>query len=368
MNETKALPINEEAKENKNKIDILSLSVSELEELFLSLGQPKFRGKQVFSELSKGKKLKEISTLPLALRERLSLICEERLPEIEEKQVSRDGTVKYLFRLLDGEHIESVLMKYEHGQSLCISSQVGCRMGCRFCASTLGGKIRDLTPSEMLGQVIMAAKDSGVRVSNIVMMGIGEPLDNLDNVLKFLFLVNCEEGLNIGYRHISLSTCGVADKIAVLGEADLPITLSISLHATNNEKRSSLMPINNKFPIEALLSACREYYKGTKRRISFEYTLLSGQNDTEEEAKALSRLLLSYFPKGTAPVHVNLILLNPVKERSFSRPSYEAAEKFRTALEKSGVRATVRRRLGSDIDAACGQLRRKRESRPDQKS
>lgn len=283
------------------------------------------------------------------------------MPEIELKQVSRgDGTVKYLFRLADGEHVESVLMRYEHGNTICVSSQVGCRMGCVFCASTIGGKIRDLTASEIYGQVAAAGHDSGERIGGIVMMGIGEPLDNLPNVLRFLRLVNDPAGLGVGYRHISLSTCGVADKIPELKQANLPITLSISLHAASDRERSAIMPVNRKFPLDTLLSACRDYYDATTRRISFEYTMIEEKNDRPEDAARLCTLLRRYFPVGV-PLHVNLIRLNPVAERGFRPPDDRRAFAFRQELERLGINATVRRRLGQDIDAACGQLRRKRE-------
>jgi 23S rRNA (adenine2503-C2)-methyltransferase len=283
----------------------------------------------------------------------------DTLPRVELKLVSKiDGTVKYLFKLHDGACIESVLMKYKHGNTLCISSQVGCLMGCKFCASTIGGKARDLLPSELVGQVIAASRDTGERVSNIVMMGIGEPLDNFDNVIKFLRLVNHEGGLNIGYRHISLSTCGIVPRIYDLAEVDLPITLSISLHAATDEKRCAIMPINKKWNIGELLSACVDYYKKTGRRISFEYTLISGKNDSREDAKELGNLLKSAFRGTGAPIHVNLIRVNEVKESGFKEGSIEGANEFAKTLLDMGIVATVRRRLGADVNAACGQLRR----------
>ena len=253
-------------------VDLYSMLPEELIEYFASIGEPKFRAKQVFPRLNIGTPIEELTMLSKPLRQRLAAETQSTLPTIERKLVSKiDGTVKYLFRLYDGSCIESVLMKYKHGNSLCISSQVGCYMGCKFCASTIGGKVRDLLPSELLLQVAVAAADSGERVSNIVMMGIGEPLDNFDNVIKFLRLVNHPDGLNIGYRHISLSTCGVVPGIYKLAEVDIPITLSISLHAATDEKRSAIMPVNNKWKIAELLSACVDYYKATGRRISFEY-------------------------------------------------------------------------------------------------
>ena len=341
------------------KYDLYSMTDAELEEYFVSLGEPKFRAKQVFPRLAEGTPLSEMTNLPKKLRERLEEETIDTLPRVEAKLTSKiDGTVKYLFRLHDGQCVESVFMRYKHGNTLCISSQVGCRMGCRFCASTIGGKVRDLLPSELLGQVIAASKDTGERVSNIVMMGIGEPLDNFDNVVKFLKLVNLPGGLNIGYRHISLSTCGVVPGIDKLAEVDIPITLSISLHAATDEKRSAIMPVNNKWKIADLLGACVRYYKRTGRRISFEYTLISGKNDTEADAKELAALLNAAFRPIGAPIHVNLIRVNEVKETGFKQGSADSVNNFAKTLERLGVVATVRRKLGSDVNAACGQLRR----------
>ena len=344
--------------ENGKKMDVMSLLPSELEELCREMGQPSYRAKQIFTFLSRGVPIEEMTTLPKDFRRSLANVCEDRLPRVEEKQVSAlDGTVKYLFRLFDGEYIESVFMRYEHGNTLCISSEVGCPMGCAFCASTLGGKVRPLLPSEMLGQIIATERDIGERVSGVVMMGIGEPLDNYDNVIRFLKLVNHKDGLGIGYRHISLSTCGVVPGIKRLAEEELPITLSISLHAVTDEKRSALMPVNRKWNIDTLLTACADYYRKTSRRISFEYTLLAGENDGEDEARALASLLKRYM-RGM-PIHVNLIRVNEVKERAFVRGDAESVRRFAEVLSSHGVNATVRRRLGSDIDGACGQLRRR---------
>jgi len=341
------------------KIDLYSMTDTELVDFFLSIGEPKFRAKQVFPALHKGISIEEMTSLSKPLREKLREMSLDTLPRVELKLTSKiDGTVKYLFRLHDGACIESVLMKYKHGNTLCISSQVGCLMGCKFCASTIGGKLRDLLPSELVGQVIAATLDSGERISNIVMMGIGEPLDNFDNVIKFLRLVNHPDGLNIGYRHISLSTCGIVPKIYDLAEVDLPITLSISLHAATDQKRSLIMPINNKWKISELLTACVDYYKKTERRISFEYTLISGKNDTQNDAKELATLLKDAFFGTGAPIHVNLIRVNEVKETGFKEGSVESANSFARALESYGIVATVRRRLGGDVNAACGQLRR----------
>ena len=339
----------------------------ELEQYFVSIGEAKFRAKQVFTRLHRGERIAEITNLSKALRQKLTEETLDTLPEVEEKLVSKiDGTVKYLFRLYDGACIESVFMKYKHGNTLCISSQVGCRMGCKFCASTIGGKVRDLLPSELLGQIIAAEKDSGERISNIVMMGIGEPLDNYDNVIRFLMLVNHPDGLNIGYRHISLSTCGVVSGIEKLARENLPITLSISLHAANDERRSEIMPINNKWKVADLLSACVSYYKTTGRRISFEYTLISGKNDSEADALELAQLLNSYFRPIGAPIHVNLIRVNEVKETGFKKGSAESVNAFAATLEKRGITATVRRKLGSDVNAACGQLRRSNLSKKEE--
>ena len=349
------------------KVDILSMLPQELEQYFVSIGEAKFRAKQVFTRLHRGERIAEITNLSKALRQKLTEETLDTLPEVEERLVSKiDGTVKYLFRLYDGACIESVFMKYKHGNTLCISSQVGCRMGCKFCASTIGGKVRDLLPSELLGQIIAAEKDSGERNSNIVMMGLGEPLDNYDNVIKFLKLVNHPDGLKIGYRHISLSTCGVVSGIGKLAEENMPITLSISLHAANDERRSEIMPINNKWKVADLLSACVSYYKTTGRRISFEYTLISGKNDSEADALELAQLLNSYFRPIGAPIHVNLIRVNEVKETGFKKGSAESVNAFAATLEKRGITATVRRKLGSDVNAACGQLRRSNLSKKEE--
>ncbi len=350
------------------KQDLLSLLPDELEELVLSLGEPKYRAKQLFAPMHKGLAPSEISNIGKALVAKLEASAVYFLPVVRKKLVSAiDGTVKYLFGLSDGNSVESVVMRYKHGNTICISSQVGCRMGCAFCASTIGGKVRDLLPSEMLGQIIAAQKDMGERISNVVMMGIGEPLDNYENVVRFLWLVNCEDGLNIGYRHISLSTCGLADKIDELASLDLPITLSISLHAYDDDIRSSIMPVNKKWNIDRLLASCKSYYAKTGRRISFEYTLISGKNDTKQGALALAALLNSRL-RGVGdpmPIHVNLIPVNPVDETGFSSSDKKTVEQFAQTLEKKGIRATVRRRLGADINASCGQLRREEEQKND---
>ena len=338
-------------------LDLQSLFPEELSDLFVSLGQPAYRAKQVFSAFSRGLSVGEITTLPKKLREQLLRDYPDATPTIAEKQVSQlDGTAKYLLSLSDGNAVEAVLMKYEHGTTVCVSSQVGCAMGCAFCASTIGGRVRHLTAGEMLGEVAALARDAGERIDGIVIMGIGEPLDNYDNVLRFLRLVNRPEGLGIGYRHISLSTCGVVPKIYDLANEDLPITLSISLHASDDARRSRIMPVNRKWNLDQLLTACAAYFDKTGRRISFEYTLIADENDTQEEAKRLAGLLKLYLPD--RPLHVNLIRLNEVKETGYKTPDEGAARRFAETLNRLGVTATVRRRLGSDVNAACGQLRR----------
>ncbi len=343
------------------KPELLSLSPAELEEWMLANGEPKFRAKQIFPQLHKGLLPDEMTNIGKKMQEKLRehFLC--HIPTVEEKLVSQlDGTVKYLFGLHDGHCVESVVMKYDHGNTICISSQVGCRMGCRFCASTIGGRVRDLSPGELLGQVIAAQRDMGERISNIVMMGIGEPLDNYDNVIKFLHLVNDEAGLNIGYRHISLSTCGLCDRIRDLMEEDLPITLSISLHAPDDETRVAIMPINHRYGVAELLDTCRAYFARTGRRISFEYTLIAGKNDSVEAAEKLARVLNAHLRsrETTMPIHVNLIPVNEVEETGFRRAGREAVNAFAKTLESRGIRATVRRKLGADINASCGQLRR----------
>ena len=336
-----------------SKLDILSMTPDEVEKEIVAMGEPKFRAKQIYSWIIKGAWGDGMRNIPTQLQKKLDEVFEFRLPTVKRKLVSRlDGTVKYLFELIDGECIESVFMKYEHGNTLCISSQVGCRMGCKFCASTLLGRVRNLEPSEMLGQIIAAEKDTGERISNVVMMGIGEPLDNYDNVIRFLRLVSAPYHLNIGLRHISLSTCGLVNGIEALANEELPITLSISLHAYDNEVRSSIMPINNKYSIEVLLDACNKYFAKTGRRISFEYTLIAGKNDTEQGAVALAKILKKYI-KG--PCHVNLIPLNEVTETKLE--TSKNANSFKNKLLSLGINATVRRKLGSDINASCGQLR-----------
>ena len=335
-------------------IDLKDLEYGELCDFLTGLGEAKFRAKQIFSWLSKGVvSFDEMTDISKELREKLEKSAHISRLEIEKKLVSKiDKTTKYLFRLEDGNCIESVVMYYKHGVTICVSSQVGCRMGCRFCASTIGGRVRNLTSGEILNQIIFAEKDLGERISNIVIMGIGEPLDNFSNIIKFLHNANNPNGLNIGYRHISLSTCGVVPKIYELAEQNLPITLSISLHAPDDSIRDSIMPINHKYKIEELIKACKEYLKRTKRRISFEYALISGVNDTAENADELSRLLSGML------CHVNIIPVNSIKEREYVSGDKENIRKFCERLLKNGINATVRRELGRDINASCGQLRR----------
>ncbi|MBQ8254390.1 MAG: 23S rRNA (adenine(2503)-C(2))-methyltransferase RlmN [Clostridia bacterium] len=337
--------------------DILTMTYDEILSVVTDLGFPAFRAKQLYQWLNKGAQLSEMNNLPKAFKDALTengYVVD--LPKIEKKLVSQvDGTVKLLFSLSDGQYIESVVMKYEHGNTICVSCQAGCRMGCKFCASTLRGLSRNLTPSEIIGQIFMAQRSVGERISNIVMMGIGEPLDNYDNVIRFLRTVNREEGLNIGYRHISLSTCGLVDGIKKLEKEQLPITLSISLHNIDTEQRKTIMPITNKWSVEELLTACAEYFKATGRRISFEYTLIANENDSISQAEELAKGLKKFL-RGM-PIHVNLIPLNDVSERSFKKSSQKNVEAFKNRLNALGINATVRRRLGPDINASCGQLR-----------
>ncbi len=337
------------------KPEIKNLTLAELEQTMLDLGEPKFRGKQVYSWLHRAAPdFAAMTNLPRSLREKLAdrflLTC----PTVVRKQESAlDGTVKYLWRLYDGNCVETVLMRYHHGNTVCISSEVGCPMGCAFCASTIGGLVRRLSAGEILDEVLFTQADSGQEISNIVLMGIGEPLDNYDNVTRFLELVNSPEGANIGMRHISLSTCGVVPKIRALAESELQLTLSVSLHAPDDETRNRIMPVNRTWNVEALLSACRDYFKATGRRISFEYAMIRGVNDSPEAAGLLIRRL-----HGMA-AHVNLIPLNHVDESPFEPSERQTVLRFQKQLEDSGIACTVRRTLGSDIDASCGQLRRK---------
>lgn len=337
-----------------DKIDIKSMTVEEITCFMQEISQPKYRAAQIFKWLQSGTvSFDEMSNLSKDLRNTLKEKCYIADVQIVRRLESKiDGTVKYLYRLYDGECIESVLMKYNHGYTVCISTQVGCRMGCKFCASGIGGLIRHLTASEMLSQIMAAQRDNNIRVSNVVMMGMGEPLDNFDNSVRFLKLVSDEKGMNIGLRHISLSTSGVVDGIYKLAELKLPITLSISLHAPTDEIRSKTMPVNNKWNIEKLINACKDYQKATTRRISFEYAMINGVNDSDEHAVMLSKIL-----KGVM-CHVNLIPANPVVETDFVKSDNNRINRFKECLEKHKINATVRRTLGADINASCGQLRR----------
>ncbi|MBP5209706.1 MAG: 23S rRNA (adenine(2503)-C(2))-methyltransferase RlmN, partial [Clostridia bacterium] len=318
------------------RVDLLSLLPDEATALLTSWGVPAYREKQIFEWLMKAKTPEEMKNLPLSLRQMLTERCEIRLPTVAAAQRSKkDGTVKYLFRLIDGACVESVLMKYAYGYTICISSQVGCRMGCRFCASTISGRVRDLTPSEMLGQILAARADSGAAVTRVVMMGIGEPLDNYDNVLRFLRLASHPQRLGISPRRVSLSTCGVVPRILDLAREEIPVTLSVSLHASDDEARSAIMPVNRKWPIAELLAACRTYFRATGRRISFEYTLLSGVNDSPADARRLASVLRAGL--GDMPVHVNLIRLNPVAERTYRTPAAASAQAFADTLARADV-------------------------------
>ena len=333
--------------------DIKSMTLEEITGALREMGEPAFRGKQVFTWLHRGAvSFDAMSNLSKALREKLAAAYTITAPKVACKQVSRlDGTMKYLWELGDGNCIETVLMHYHHGNTVCISSQVGCRMGCAFCASTLGGKVRDLTASEMLDQVLFTQLDSGETISNIVLMGIGEPLDNLDTVLRFLELVNHPDGLHIGMRHISLSTCGLIPGIRRLGELELQLTLSVSLHAPDSETRSRIMPVNRAYDVDALFEACHWYFQKTGRRISFEYAMIDRVNDQDWQADLIAQKVRGM------PAHVNLIPLNDVRESPW-KPSRRIAA-FQKRLEEHGITATVRRSLGGDIDAACGQLRKR---------
>ena len=332
-----------------------SQTLPELTATLKELGLPAFRGKQVYTWLHKGvRSYDEMTNLSKDLRAKLSEKYPIHAPQVVRKQESKkDGTIKYLWKLQDGNCVETVLMRYNYGNTVCISTEVGCRMGCAFCASTIGGLVRRLEPYEMLDEVLFTQIDSGLPISRIVLMGIGEPLDNFDNVMLFLELVNSEEGMNISMRHISLSTCGLVPMIDELAKRKLQISLAISLHGPNNEIRSKVMPVNKAYPIEQLLDACRRYFDATGRRIHFEYAMIDGVNDSVDHAKELLRRL-----KGL-PAHFNLIPLNHVEESPLKPSSRAAVATFQKTLEDGGITATVRRTLGGDIDASCGQLRRK---------
>ncbi len=338
------------------KTDIKSLPLDSIFNIVKYMGQPSFRAKQIFTWLHKFgvDSFDEMSNLPKAMREKLAEDYYISSCKIEKKLISKkDGTVKYLFSLCDGEYVESVIMKYKYGYTICVSSQVGCKMGCRFCASTLAGFVRNLTAGEIESQLHAAQKDLDIRISNIVLMGIGEPLDNYDNVILFMHNVNNENGLNISMRNITLSTCGVVPRIYDLMNENLQITLTISLHAPNDIIRSKTMPVNDKWGIDELLKACRDYIKKTNRRVSFEYTLINKVNDTPQCANELCSRLHGML------CHVNLIPVNDVEERGNVRSSDDSVNKFLQILQNNGINATIRRTLGSDINASCGQLRRK---------
>lgn len=334
-------------------MNIGDLTMEQLTQYLKDKGQSSFRARQIFKWIHSGcESTDEMTNIPLSLRKMLCEDFEIYLPTVYKKLVSKlDKTVKYLLRLSDGNIIETVVMDYHHGKSICISSQVGCRMGCSFCASTLHGLVRNLTPFEIEGQILRAQKDLGTRISNVVIMGIGEPLDNYDNIITFLNNVNDESGLCIGYRHITLSTCGLADKIYDLADREIPINLAVSLHAPTDEVRKQLMPVAKAYSLEKLVRACDYYFDKTHRRITFEYALVKGKNASFDEAMALAKLL------GKRNCHVNLIPVNPVTERNNIRTNEKETYDFFKKLEKLGINATIRRELGADINASCGQLR-----------
>ena len=335
--------------------DLKSLYLEQLTEELLNIGEKKFRAKQIYSWIHEKlvDSFDEMTNLSKDLREKLKANYTLNSLEAVAVQTSKiDGTQKYLFRLQDGHVVESVLMRYHHGNSVCISSQVGCLMGCRFCASTIGGKVRDLYPSEMLGQIYKIQKLSGERVHNVVVMGTGEPLDNYENLVQFIKMLTDENGLNISQRNLTVSTCGIVPKIRQLAEEKFQMTLALSLHATTQEKRKQLMPIANKYDLKEVLDACHDYYEQTGRRLTFEYSLVGGVNDTKQDAEELTKLI------GKFPCHVNLIPVNPIKERDFVQPNKQECQAFRNKLEKNGINVTIRREMGRVIDGACGQLRK----------
>ena len=338
------------------KIDIKSLNLSELTEFLQSMSEKAFRAKQIYQWLHEKQvdSFSEMTNISKKLIEQLETHTYLTSLKKEEVQISKlDGTRKYLFSLEDGNVIESVLMRYKHGNSVCISSQVGCRMGCRFCASTLDGLVRGLTPSEMLDQIYQIGEDIEERISNVVVMGTGEPLDNYENLLKFIELLTDEHGIHISQRNLTVSTCGIVPRMKELAEENLSITLALSLHASNQIKRLELMPVANKYEIHEVIDACKYYFEKTGRRITFEYSLVGGVNDTDEDAKELCKLIRGMN------CHVNLIPVNPIKERDYVQSNAKVVEAFKNKLEKGGINATVRREMGRDIDGACGQLRRK---------
>ena len=339
-----------------DKTDIKSLNYKELQEFVAELGEKPFRAKQIYEwiHVKQVESFSEMTNLSKAFQQKLDEKCHLTVLTKEAVQISKiDGTRKYLFILEDGNVIESVLMKYKHGNSVCISSQVGCRMGCRFCASTLDGLVRGLTPAEMIDQIYRIGKDIGERISNVVVMGTGEPMDNFDNLLRFIELLTDEHGLNISQRNLTVSTCGIVPKIRKLADKKLAITLALSLHASSQAKRLELMPVANKYEIHEVLDACRYYFDQTGRRVTFEYSLVGGVNDTDEDARALTQLI------GDMNCHVNLIPVNPIKERDYVQSNASVIAAFKNKLEKNGINVTIRREMGRDIDGACGQLRKR---------
>ena len=335
--------------------DIKAMLPEEIAAALAEMGQPKYRAKQIFQWLARGvTSFDEMTNLSKDLRAALSERFFISKLEMLRKQVSAiDGTIKYLWQLGDGNAVETVVMHYKHGNTVCISSQVGCRMGCRFCASTLDGLVRGLTPSEMLDQIYRITRDTGERVANVVVMGTGEPMDNFDNLLKFIELLTDEDGLNISQRNVTVSTCGIVPKMRELADKKLQITLALSLHASSQEKRLELMPIANKYEIHEVIEACRYYFEQTGRRVTFEYSLVGGVNDTDEDVRRLADLIHGMN------CHVNLIPVNPIKERSYVQPDHEAILNFKNRLEKNAINVTIRREMGRDIDGACGQLRKR---------
>lgn len=345
-----------------NKIDIKSLTMEQLEEWVLSAGEKNFRAKQLYQwmHVKLADSPDAMGNIPGRLKEKIRTQCTYTVLQKKLCQESRqDGTRKYLFCLEDGNMIESVLMRYKHGNSVCISSQAGCRMGCRFCASTLDGLVRNLTPAEMLEQIYRISADTGERVSNVVVMGTGEPLDNYDNLLTFIRMLTDENGLHISQRNVTVSTCGLVPRIRQLADEELQITLALSLHASNQRKRESLMPVAKVYEIGDVVDACRYYFEKTGRRITFEYSLVAGVNDRQEDAKELSSLIRG------VNCHVNLIPVNPIEEREYTQPDHKAVLDFKNKLEKNGINVTIRREMGRDIDGACGQLRKRFTERQD---
>ena len=337
------------------KVDMKSMNMEELVKFIEELGEKKFRAKQIYEwiHIKHVKSFEEMTNISKKFAEQLNEVCTLTSLEKADVQIAKmDGTRKYLFALEDGNVIESVLMRYKHGNSVCISSQVGCRMGCRFCASTLDGLVRGLTPAEMVDQIYQISKDTGERISNVVVMGTGEPLDNYDNLLRFIELLTDENGLNISQRNVTVSTCGIVPKIRELAEQKLSITLALSLHASNQKKRLELMPIANKYEIHEVIEACQYYFEQTGRRVTFEYSLVGGVNDSKEDARELLQLV-----KGMN-CHINLIPVNPIKERSYVQSNAQVIAAFKNRIEKAGLNATIRREMGRDIDGACGQLRK----------